>query len=74
LFCVTFAGQVMMQGVTVTVNEQLAIFPDASVTVQLTVVTPGVLPGPTGKQKPDGGLHTTAFIGSGQLSLAVGAG
>jgi hypothetical protein len=72
LFCVTLAGQVMMQGVTVTVNEQLAILPDASVTVHVTVVVPGVLPGPTGKQKPDGGLQTTAFIGSGQLSLPVG--
>jgi hypothetical protein len=46
--------------------------PDASVTVQVTVVVPGVLPGPAGKQKPEGGLQTTALTGSGQLSLPVG--
>jgi hypothetical protein len=63
---------VIVQGVTVTVNEQLAILPDASVTVQVTVVVPGVLPGPAGKQKPEGGLQTTALTGSGQLSLPVG--
>jgi hypothetical protein len=36
--------------------------------VQLTVVVPA------GKQKPDAGVQTTAFIGSVQLSEVVGAG
>ena len=54
------------ESVTVTVNPQLAGFPDASVTVQVTVVTP------TG--------NTLALAGTqagvptpGQLSLTVGA-
>src|SRR4030095_9138111 len=47
---------------TETVNVQVAVFPEASVAVQVTVVTP------TGKQLPDGGLQTTTTPG--QLSLA----
>ena len=42
LFDVIFAGQVIVGVVpeTVTVNEQVAVLPDASVTVCVTVVTP----------------------------------
>lgn len=36
---------------TVTVNVQLAVFPEASVAVQVTVVVP------TGKKDPDSGEH-----------------
>lgn len=49
-------------------NVQVAVLPLASVAVQVTVVVP------TGNVEPDGGVHTTAFGGSGQLSLAVGCG
>jgi hypothetical protein len=49
---------------TVTVKLQVAVLPDASVAVQVTVVVP------TGKHDPDGGLHAT--VTPGQLSLAVG--
>ena len=66
-----FAGHWIVHGTTVTVNVQLAVLLDVSVTVQVTVVTPGVLFGPTGKQNPDGGTHTT--VASGQLSPNVGA-
>src|ERR1044071_8666619 len=45
------------------VKLQVAVLPDASVAVQVTVVTP------TGKQLPDGGLQTT--VTPGQLSEAV---
>src|ERR1041384_2741771 len=48
---------------TDTVKLQVAVLPDASVAVQVTVVTP------TGKQEPEGGLQTT--VTPGQLSLAV---
>ena len=48
---------------TVTVKVQVAVLPDASVAVQVTVVVP------TGKQDPDGGLQRT--VTPGQLSLAV---
>ena len=47
----------------VTVKAQLAVLPDASVAVHVTVVVP------TGKQEPDGGSHTT--VTPGRLSLAV---
>src|SRR5262245_30306464 len=50
-----FAGHVMDGGCvsfTVTVNEQVAVLPDPSVAVQLTLVTP------FGKVDPDGGVHT----------------
>jgi hypothetical protein len=47
----------------VTVNEQLAVLPDPSVAVHVTVVTP------TGKQEPDGGEQAT--MTPGQLSEAV---
>ena len=50
----------------VTVNEQLAVFPDVSVAVHVTVDTP------TGNTDPDGGTH--AFVTPGQLSVATGAG
>lgn len=65
---VWFGGQAITGGcvsLTLTVNEQLAVRPLASVAVQLTVVTP------FGNAVPDGGLHTTPTPG--QLSLAVGA-
>jgi hypothetical protein len=48
------------------VNEQLAVFPDASVAVQTTAVVP------TGKGEPDAG--TQATVAPGQLSVTVGAG
>jgi hypothetical protein len=48
---------------TVTVNPQLAVLPDASVAVQLTVVVP------SGNAVPDAGIHTTFAII--QLSVAV---
>ena len=48
---------------TLTVNVQVAVLPDASVAVQVTVVMP------TGKHDPEGGLHKT--VTPGQLSLAV---
>src|SRR6266545_354596 len=51
---------------TVTVKEQVAWLPDASVAVQVTVVVP------VGKNEPEAGLQTT-LIGPGQLSVAVGA-
>jgi hypothetical protein len=57
-------GQVTVQGVTVTVNEQLFVLALASVAVQVTVVVP------TAKQVPDAGAQLT--VGFGQLSLAVG--
>src|SRR4029453_18905552 len=50
---------------TVTVKLQVAVFPDVSVAVQVTVV------GPTGKHEPDAGVQ--AAVTPGQLSLAVGA-
>jgi len=49
---------------TVTAKLQLAVLPDVSVAVQVTVVVP------TGKLEPLGGLHTE--ITPGQLSDAVG--
>jgi hypothetical protein len=48
---------------TVTLKLQLALFPFASVAVQLTVVVP------LGKELPDGGLQTTV-TGLEQLSVA----
>lgn len=51
---------------TVTVNEQVAVLPEASVAVQVTVVVP------TGKVEPEGGTHTV--VTPGQLSEAVGGG
>ena len=53
-------------GLMVTVNEQLAVLPDASVAVAVTVVVP------LGKTLPDAGTDTT--VTPGQLSLNVGAG
>jgi hypothetical protein len=46
-----------------TLNVQVAILPEASVAVQVTVVVP------TGKVEPDGGLQTA--VTPGQLSVAV---
>jgi hypothetical protein len=57
-------GQVIVQGVTVTVNEHWPVFCEVSVAVQVTVVVP------TAKQVPEGGAQTT--VAPGQLSLAVG--
>ena len=48
---------------TVTVKEQLAVFPEPSVAVAVTVVVP------FGKVEPDGGFATT--VTPGQLSAAV---
>jgi hypothetical protein len=64
LFCVTFAGQVIVQGTMDTVKEQLPVRLTASVAVQITVVVP------TAKQVLGGGVHTT--LTPAQLSLPVG--
>jgi hypothetical protein len=50
----------------VTVKLQVAVLPEASVAVQVTVVTPIF------KQVPDGGTHAT--VTPGQLSSATGSG
>ena len=65
--CVTFDGQVIegaCVSLTVTVNEQLAGLPDASLTVQVTVVVPVL------KVVPDAGVQTGVPT-PGQLSVAV---
>jgi hypothetical protein len=65
-----FAGQVIVGGCvsfTVIVNVQLAVLPDESATVQVTVVVP------FGKNDPDAGEHTGVPT-PGQLSDTVGAG
>jgi hypothetical protein len=49
--------------VTVTLNEQLAVFPAESVAVETTVVVP------SGNEEPEGGLLTT--VTEPQLSVAV---
>jgi hypothetical protein len=64
----TLAGQVIdgaCVSLTVTVNEQLAELPAASITLQLTVVVP------FGNVEPEAGLHVTEPM-PGQLSVAVG--
>jgi hypothetical protein len=58
------AGQLMVQGITVTVNWHCAVLTLASVAVQVTVVVP------TAKQVPDGGAQFT--VTPGQLSLPEG--
>jgi hypothetical protein len=63
------AGQVTLGACvsfTVTVNVQLALLVDASLTEQDTVVTP------FGNVEPEAGVHTGAPT-PGQLSLTVGA-
>ena len=52
---------------TLTVNEQVAEFPDESKTEQVIVVVP------FGKNDPEAGEHVVTPI-PGQLSLTVGAG
>ena len=62
------AGQVMAGGsvsLTVTVKVHVAVFPDASVAVQVTVVVP------FGKAEPEAGEQLV--VTPGQLSLAAGA-
>ncbi len=62
-----FAGQVTVGACVswiVTVKLHAPVFAEASVAVQVTVVTP------TGKADPDAGTHTT--VAPGQLSVAVG--
>jgi hypothetical protein len=63
---VMLPGQLMVQGTTVTVNEQLesGLSGLESEAVQVTVVVPA------GKQKPEGGEQTTVALP--QLSVAVG--
>ena len=51
---------------TVTVNEQVAVLPDVSVAVQVTVVVPA------GKLDPEGGVQIT--VATVQLSEDPGAG
>ena len=48
-------------------NEHVAVLPDESVAVQVTVVVP------IGNEEPEGGLQTVVGAG-GQLSVATGAG
>ena len=63
---IRFAGQLITGGCvscTVTVNEQLAVLPDPSVAVQLTVVVP------LAKLVPEAGVQTTLTVE--QLSEAV---
>ncbi len=66
---VMFAGQGPMvgawQSLTVTVNEQLPVLPEASVAMQVTVVVP------FGKNEPDAGEQVVGPT-PGQLSVAVG--
>jgi hypothetical protein len=67
---VTFAGQVIVGACvsfTVTVKEQLAVLPDASLTVQFTVVAPFA------NVEPDAGVQTGVPT-PGQLSVAVAFG
>ena len=67
---VTLAGQVIpgaSVSSTVTVNEHESMLPDASATVQVTVVVPA------GKKDPDAGVQTGVPT-SEQSSEAVGAG
>lgn len=52
--------------ITLTLNEQVLVFPDASVAVQVTVVVTGE------KKEPDAGVQTA--VTPGQLSLTVGSG
>jgi hypothetical protein len=52
---------------TATVNEQVAVLPDASVAVQVTVEVP------TGKEEPEGGVHTAVAVTPAQLSETVPA-
>jgi len=62
-----FAGQVIVGGcvsLTVMVNVQLEVLPDASIAVQVTVVVP------FGKVEPDAGTQLTVVFG--QLSVGVG--
>jgi hypothetical protein len=56
----------MQTSKTVTVKLQLAVLPEASVAVQVTVVVP------IGKHDPETGLQTK--VTPGQLSLTVGFG
>ena len=66
LFLVILLGQVIAQGTTVTVKEQLVsgLSGLVSAAVQVTVVVPAA------KQVPDGGEHVTVALP--QLSVAVG--
>ena len=69
LFTVIFAGQVTVGNsvsFTLMVNVHVAVLPDASVTVHVTVVVP------TGKNDPDAGVEVT--VKPGQLSAACGPG
>ena len=57
------AGSCVSCTVTVKLHVESGLFGDASLAVQLTVVTP------TGKVDPDAGAHT--IVTPGQLSVAV---
>lgn len=50
--------------ITVTLNEQVLVFPEASVAVHVTDVIP------IGKKEPDAGVQK--IVGLGQLSLTLG--
>jgi hypothetical protein len=68
---IIFNGQVTNVGfwlsVTVTVNEQVAVLPPASVAVKLTGVVP------TGNNEPEGNPAVWVITTPGQLSLTAGA-
>ena len=70
VLAVMLAGHVIAGGcvsLTVTVNAQLAVLPEESATLQVTVVVP------FGKNIPEAGAQVGAPT-LGQLSLTVGAG
>ena len=64
VFLTILAGQVIVHGITLTVKVQLAVFAEASVAVQVTVVVP------IGNVDPLAGTHIA--VAPGQLSLGVG--
>jgi hypothetical protein len=67
---VIFAGQLMAGGcvsLTVTANVHIAVFPEESATLHMTVVAP------TEKKEPEAG-EQTVVPSPGQLSIAVGGG
>src|SRR5205085_1988144 len=67
---VLFAGQVIVGfslSFTVTVNEQLLVLPEASVTVKVLVVAP------FGKSEPESRPAVCMVVWPGQLSVPTGA-
>ena len=70
LFTLMLPGQVIAgasASVTVTVNEQAALFPEASVTTKVLVVIP------TGKFEPEASPAVCIVLAPAQLSVPTGA-